>query len=69
MVSTITLNRQKKVTLLKSCMMNIIDLLLMEHRGRDAINMARFKALNLEIEEMKEIAIKFTSSKNISENT
>ena len=45
MVSTRTENRARKIDILKSCQTKIIDLMLLEHKDREKINMSRFKEL------------------------
>jgi len=57
MVSTRTINRQRKVKLLRESSNGILDLLLMEHKQRDRVNMSYFKKLKKQVEEMKEMAI------------
>jgi len=54
MVSTRTINRIKKVNLLKESLNGIIDLLLMDFKSRDVINMAEFKHLSSKVKEMLE---------------
>ena len=56
MVSTRTINRQRKVNLLRESFNGILDMLLMEHQCRDRVNMAQFKQLKKMVEEMKELA-------------
>jgi hypothetical protein len=56
MVSTTTIYREKKKSILKEVLNNIIDLLLMEHKQRDSINLARFKRLSHEVKSMLEEA-------------
>jgi len=56
MTSIMTLNRIKKVTLLKQSLNGILDLLMMQHRARGLINMAEYKELLSKVEEMLEVA-------------
>ena len=56
MVSTRTINRQRKVEILRHTLNDIVKLLLLEHRQRDNINMRHFKELNAKVKDMLEMA-------------
>lgn len=56
MVSTVTINRKKKIKLLRESLNNTIELLLLEHKQRDPIHMSRFKELSLKVKKMLEDA-------------
>lgn len=60
MVAPMTINRIKKINLLKECFYGILDLLLMEHRSRDMINMAEYKELSRKVKEMVETGKQFS---------
>ena len=40
------MNRQKKIAMLREAQVKIIDLLLLEHKDREKINMSKFKELH-----------------------
>lgn len=54
MVSTRTINRNKKIDLLKETLNGIIDLLLMDKKSRDVINLSEFKQIALKVKEIAE---------------
>lgn len=56
MTSTRTTNRIKKVELLKKSMYDIMDLLMLEHKYRDFVNMKHFKELSSKVKTIKDMA-------------
>lgn len=52
MVSTKTINRQRKVAILQETLNDVLKLLLMEHRQRDRLNMAEYKELARQVKTM-----------------
>lgn len=48
-----TENRERKIKLLKEALLGIIDLLLLDKKERDWINMGEFKELSRKVESMR----------------